>query len=461
MWLSRFIEHAFGQDDVVTAVLEDLHPAAVLARAESNVLARRRSQVEDLRLVLAWADLHGDDPQDHPGAVPVRFGGDHLVDLGGDGTPRVQDLCVAELAVARSTHVLSTRSTMADALDLRHRLPRLWAKVQELTCETWVACRVASMSRRLTVDQVALVDQAVSDAVACAPGRILRIAEATIIEADTAAHEGRVEEARRRRAVLLTPTDDLGLRTLLARLEAGDAVWVDATLDRVADLLATDADLRRRHHPDLPDDLAAVTKDELRAVALGWLARPHDLAQLLDLLDQPGDATHHTPADQRRARRRRPEAVVHVHLHQTALETGTGVARVEELGPMLLTQVARLLGHAHVTLRPVLDLARHVAVDAYEHPTTVRARTDVLIPADAFPHATTLTRRRDLDHATPYDPGGPPGQTGDHNRAPLTRRHHRAKTHLGYTVEQVDATTFRWRTPHGLERLVDHTGTHG
>ncbi len=127
---------------------------------------------------------------------------------------------------------------------------------------------------------------------------------------------------------------------------------------------------------------------------------------------------------------------------------------------MLLDQVTRLLGHANVTLRPVLDLAGAVAVDAYEHPTSVRDRTAVLVPADAFPHSTTLTRRVDLDHAVPYDPGGPPGQTGDHNVAPLTRRHHRAKTHLGYQVEQLDRATYLWTTPHGLQRLVDHAGTH-
>lgn len=57
-------------------------------------------------------------------------------------------------------------------------------------------------------------------------------------------------------------------------------------------------------------------------------------------------------------------------------------------------------------------------------------------------------------------PGGPPGQTGDHNDAPLARHAHRAKTHLGYTVEQLALGTYLWTTPHGLIRLVNHTGTH-
>jgi hypothetical protein len=425
--------------------LDELDATAVLARAEATVETKRAAVLEDLYVVLAWADLHTHDPQQVPGAVPTRFGGNHLVDLGGDGTPPVQDLCLPELAIARHTHVLSTRSTMADVLDLRHRLPRTWLRVQELECDAWVAGKVASMSRQLTLAQVALVDEAVAAAIGgLAPGRVLRIAEAKIIEADTLAHADRVEAQRRRRGVMLTPTDDIGLRTLVARLEAGDAVWVDATIDRVADLLATDPDLRAAHHPDLPDH---VTKDELRAVALGWLARPHDLAELLAVIDAARKPD-------------RPKVVLHVHLHQAALQAGIGVARVEELGPLLLDQVRRLLAHTHVTLRPVLDLSETIAVDRYEHPTAVRDRTAILSPGDAFPHASGLSRRVDLDHPVPYDPGGPPGQTGDHNAAPLTRRGHRAKTHLGYRVSQVDRTTFVWRTPHGLHRRVDQTGTH-
>jgi hypothetical protein len=435
---------------------EILDATAVLAAAESTVRERRQAQVDDLLLVLAWADLHGHDPQQTPGAVPARFGGDQLVEGGGDGTPWVQDLCLGELAIARQAHVLSTRAVMADALDLRHRLPLTWAKVQQLACETWVACKVASMSRGLDRRRVAVVDAAVAAAVACAPGRVLRIAEAKIIEADTAAHAERVAEQRRQRGVMLTPADEHGLRVLIARLETADAVWVDATIDRIADLLAADDDLRATHHPDLPAD---VGKDELRAVALGWLARPHDLAELLGLLDGTDTADTEDASGAER-KRRRPGAVLHVHLHQAAIDAGVGVARVEELGPLLLDQVTRLLAHTNVTLRPVLDLAAAVAVDAYEHPTSVRDRTAVLVPADAFPHSTTLTRRVDLDHAVPYDPGGPPGQTGDHNAAPLTRRHHRAKTHLGYTVDQLDRTTYLWTTPHGLQRVVDHAGTH-
>ena len=66
----------------------------------------------------------------------------------------------------------------------------------------------------------------------------------------------------------------------------------------------------------------------------------------------------------------------------------------------------------------------------------------------------------DNDHPVEYDTHGPPGQTRDANTQPLTRTHHRAKTHLPYQVWIIDTTTKLWRTPNNLWRIVDHHGTH-
>jgi hypothetical protein len=77
-----------------------------------------------------------------------------------------------------------------------------------------------------------------------------------------------------------------------------------------------------------------------------------------------------------------------------------------------------------------------------------------------FPHSTSRgTRRLDHDHPTPSDADGPAGQTSDLNDGPLTRRHHRAKTRLGYRCEQIGLGVYRWTTPHGLVRIVGPTGT--
>jgi hypothetical protein len=420
--------------------VEDLDAAETLAAAESAVRDRRAVEVRELELTLHWADLHAHDPQSS--AQTPQRGGPRLVQLGGAGTPQVQDLSICELAIARSQHAHATRALMADGLDLRHRLPELFAAVREGRCDMWAARRVASMTRKLDPEAAGQVDLAVAEAVDEGPGRLLSIAEARTMEADTDSARAEREAARRRRYVAITPTDEFGLRTVIAPIVPADAVWLDAMVDRVADAL----DARRDLVPDLPAD---GTRDELRSVALAWLAHPEDVVALLVGGVAPrghGATTQH--------------AIVHVHLHQAALEGAAGVARVEEVGPLLVDELAQLLGHARVTLAPVIDLAMSVSVNGYEHPASVKDRTHLRCVGDVFPHAVTISRKVDMDHPDPFDANGPPGQTGDDNAAPLGRRHHRAKTHLAYGCRQLGPARYLWRSPHGLERIVDATGTH-
>jgi hypothetical protein len=367
----------------------------------------------------------------------------------------VRDLCLDELAIARGEHLHATRCLLADLLDLRHSLPRVWVALQALRVEPWVARKVASLSRNLSREAVRVVDAAVALAAGQGNGRTLAIAEAKVIEADQAARAADLDAAKVAKGVWLTSTREEapGLRSIFARIEAGDAVWVEATVQRVADLLATDPDLRAVHHPELGEH---PSPDELRAAAFGWLARPHDLAGLLGLL---GLLDEKTSEEEQSSRRHR--ATVFVHLHQAALDgtTTSAVARTS-LGPLLLDQVIGLLGHAHVTLTPVIDLNTGSSVNGYEHPETVKQRTLLRNLGPVFPHANALDVHVDHDHCHPYDPGGPPGQTGDHHDAPLDRHSHRTKTHLAYQVQQLAPATYLWTTPTGLHRLVNHTGTH-
>ncbi|HJQ06825.1 MAG TPA: hypothetical protein VJ872_15350, partial [Nocardioides sp.] len=127
---------------------------------------------------------------------------------------------------------------------------------------------------------------------------------------------------------------------------------------------------------------------------------------------------------------------------------------------LLLQQVTTLLGHRNVKLQPVLDLNAVQTAHAYEHPTRMRSRGILRTGGDVFPHSVSSTRQLDHDHVVPYDPGGPPGQTTDKNHAPLTRLHHRIKTHdPGWQVEQIGLGAYRWTTRHGLCRVVTPRGT--
>ena len=179
-----------------------------------------------------------------------------------------------------------------------------------------------------------------------AAGRVLAVAEAKIIEADPALHDERVEAERRRRYVSSSRTDEFGLRTVIARVEAGDAVWVEAIVARVAEILA----------PRYPEASA----DEVRSIAFGWLARPAELLALLlehrdpqeELELEPSRATAF-PADLLDALREvdlsplAPKAVLYVHLHEAAVHGAGGVARVEGLGPVTLTGLQALLARTH------------------------------------------------------------------------------------------------------------------
>lgn len=63
---------------------------------------------------------------------------------------------------------------------------------------------------------------------------------------------------------------------------------------------------------------------------------------------------------------------------------------------------------------------------AHPIPAKVRTAVQLIHPADVFPFAVNTSRRMDLDHAIPHSEGG---KTGIGNLGPLTRTHHRIKTH--------------------------------
>ena len=420
--------------------------------ATQALTARRLAEVQELRLVVQWAVLH-----DHP-----RDERDPMLTPGGDGTPSIREHAIPELAMARETHPATTRALIADGLDLIHRLPLTWAVVEAGECEPWVARRVAVISRSLLSEQVRRVDRAVAKAIrGHAPSTVLEVARAKVIEADPETHAAERERIRHQRYVTLSRADEFGYRHLVARVTAGDAAWIDAMVDRVAEILRATMGHDHNH-------------DELRSLALGWLARPVELLKLLLEHTESGtDAPVWAPEDTAetiarfcalptsRLAQLRNRGRLFVHITDAALRSGVGVARVEGVGPIDVQQLHEVLGNAAVTVTPVLDLALRRRVDAYEHPEVVKDHVWTQTGGDCFPFSPRTATRDgvDYDHAIPYDDTGPPGQTGPHNSGPLRRRHHRAKTFGGYTSRVAGPGRFLWRTPHGQAFLVDHTGT--
>ena len=190
---------------------------------------------------------------------------------GNDGTPAVSVSAVAELGVFLQTTTTSASILLGDALDLRHRHPRLWARVQAAEVADWQARKVARLAAELSWEQARQVDDATADLIGDLPwGRALTAVEAAVQRADPELHEFRRQAAERRRYVSAgryRGTNSFGMRTMVAQGPVGDVARVDALLDHLARLL--------KHHGDT--DALQVR----RSKAFGLLANPALVCALL------------------------------------------------------------------------------------------------------------------------------------------------------------------------------------
>ena len=421
----------------VTAVAEDttLDEGATLSAVEAAVQLKRYAEADILRLAVDWADQH---PGDRVGSSPwTPKGGEEMITVGGEGTPKIAEFAPAELAVSLQVHPLGARSLIADALDLRHRLPSLWTLVTEdLSLPDWVARKIARATRELTGVQVAEVDRQLADiAATLPPSRLLEKVDAMVLAADDEARDDlRQAQLDHRCAVVSSGRRQHGppqLPTLYARLDEADAQRLDQMLTRLAKALKSGGDT----------DPTAVR----RSKALGLLADPE--RALSTLTGGTADA-------------RAPHTVLYLHLTESAFRRDEGgVARFEGAGPITPAQAREILGHSRVTIRPVLDLEKHLPADAYEFTGSLREQVLLRTPADCYPFAVRVGGSMDVDHTTSYDADGPPGQTTPANAGPMTRHHHRIKTHGPMAVRQPRPGLYVWRTPYGRYCATDHRGT--
>ena len=451
---------------------------ATLAAAEANEHALITAETRRLCIAAHWADLHPGDAI----AQSLLPGIEHPVRLGGEGTPTVAGFAPAELGCVLRISDGAACRLIGDALDLRHRLRLIWAAAEAGQVPAYQARHIATATRHLTAEQAGWVDtQLASSLGAVSWGRLQTLLEAKIIEADPVGAEQQAALAAQQRFVRLGRSSEHGLKLIIARANAGDAIWFKATIDRIADILARQGDtdpveVRRSkaigilaqpaqalellcHHQDGHWDGPAEPADPPYDPEDGDVDGSVEIADQtlssrlsrqssrscrrraeradLDRANAPAEEGAHRslqltppPFDPDRAR---PRAVIYVHLSAEALSGGSGVARVEEVGPVLLCRLRFLLGdRCGISLKPVIDLpAGHIPVDSYEIPTRLREQLQLRYPADVFPYAAAVSRRIDVDHTIAYlstDKGRPPGQTRIGNLGPHVRRHHNYKT---------------------------------
>lgn len=213
-------------------------------------------------------------------------------------------------------------------------------------------------------------------------------------------------------------TGEPATRRVTAKLPNGTAIRCQENIDDLAHALLTHAT------PEADGDQLSLEEARLQAFEM-LTTDPHTAIAFLNGLNPAPDpdpvAEEPEPAPGAPVRPKRNPATLVVHLAaETLCGCGKGVARVEDHGPVLVSELRDLLGpDRDITLQPVIDLNTIEAVNSYEHPARIARRTLLRTHGDVFPHSTSRgTKRLDLDHPTPYQPDGPPGQTGDHNAAP-------------------------------------------
>ncbi len=422
--------------------VDELDAPAALASAVDRRRAADLAEAELLALAAHWADLHAVLDGDPDGfRVP---GMQRLVPLAGPGAPEVAEFAPAELAAALGISTFAGQSLVGDALELRHRLPRLWGRVQGGSLQAWRARQVAERTRALPVASAGWVDAQVAPfAHKIGPGRVLALVDAALVRFDPEAAAKQVKAAADGRGVWVDEAMTDGTRSIRIRADALDATAFDATITSIATALGALGDADRA--------------EVRRAKAVGVIADPQGTLGLLHTSESNAGGGCGAGAGGGRSK-----MTLYVHLHEDAISTGSGLGRVEGLGPATVEQIRDWVGRSEVVVKPVLDLDGRAAVDAYEVPDRIAETVLLRNPCCPYPWCVNLSRNKDRDHVetyVPVDDGGPPGQTAADKIAGLCRRHHRLKTHGGWTYTMPEPGFHLWRSPAGRHYLVDHTGT--
>ncbi|GAA5148264.1 hypothetical protein GCM10023340_21900 [Nocardioides marinquilinus] len=388
----------------------------LLDAVESVVAEQARVDVAKLRAVLAWAAENELQDADYITDALAEPG----LEVAGPGAPVVHEWAALDLAAVMGVSTDSGLRYLGHALELRHRLPRLFARVIGGEVPVWRAFRVAEHTVILSKVGAAFVDQALAPfAHDLSLAQIERTTAAAIARFDPAEAERRRQDAAERRGV------DIRLNGLDVPING--TVEIAATLD-VTDAIDLEAAVRAGAQ-QLADLGSTETLDVRRSQALGEMAR----AQLaLDLNTETGSGRGVT---------------LYAHLD------GSDVATLDNTQtPVLIEQIKEWCGAAatKVTVRPVVDLNTETASDAYRPSPTVAEHVMLRDRHCVFPRCTR--RRVDLDHIHPYECGGP---TSTANLAPLCRRHHRAKTHSRWRYRMLEPGLYEWTSPTGRTFTVD------
>lgn len=412
------------------------------------------AESRQLDAVAAFADHRA--PESAPERRYLRGGGQGVVTGGGPGTPEVLEFAAEELSAELGMSSWHAARALADALDLRHRLPRVRQALVNGEIDGWRARVVATGTRKL--DQQACT-QVEADLLPRLDRVTVRRIE-TLVDAALASHAEDVAAeqlvtSEAEHDVRFGDSDLLGTKECNAVMAAGDAIRLEGRIEFVVDLIIEEARLTN-------SELTA-TRGQLRARALGMLADPAVVTALFRRVSAlrsrtGGDAATKIPEP---AETELPATVLHLHLRREDLldESLSAVAiegsrRLPGTTAVPFEAVEEVLGHSHVTIKPVIDLD-HMAPGA-GYAFTGENREAVLLKSltCVFPFCDRPARTCQVDHNVP----APRGPTID-NGGPFCQRHHRVKTHGRWRLSQPFNGIYLWLSPTGHLYVVDDRAT--
>jgi hypothetical protein len=399
-----------------------------------QAVRRQQAWTESLGLqaVARFAEVHDEVP-----AVDVP-GAERMVRLGGEGTPECGSFTPDELGAELRVSRYSAERLIADALDLKHRLPGLLMAVRTGGTDAYRARIVSGLTRDCSLEAAATVEERVLRRVdRLTRSQVAKVVDQTLAVVAPEIGEDQAAGVRETRHVTLEPSrqDHIDVHS---RMAAGWALRLDARVDQLADMFAV-------VHPELEE-----TKDQLRARALGLLADPDAVLALMERYREiirpaepagaGGDGKRRNPA---------PPTTLYVHL------SPDGVVDLEGYGVLSMPSLVELLAGDNVTVKPVIDLAHMASSTGYQPSDSLTEGVVLANPRCVFPFCDRPARKCQLDHTIPW----PHGPTAADNLGPLCQRHHNVKTHGRWQLKQPFRGIFVWRSPTGRVYTVDHRET--
>jgi hypothetical protein len=416
---------------------------AVLIAARNSRATADREEAMLCQLAVEWAVMHPVESIHEPATYVLRGFGQSDLALAGEGAPRIAEYAVPEFAASVGLSTEAGKRFLGDCLELRYRLPRLWARLVAGDLVAWKARLVARETTRLTAEAAGFVDRQVAPvAHQVKPTQLDRLVNEAIGRYMPEEVERLASESWDKRHVTIHEqlVSFTGTMSVGAELDIADALDLEAAVQAGAEQRAAMGSLE--------------SLDVRRAQAIGDLARGQSC---LDLTTQDNPRTPIIPSAPRVQPR---QVVIYVHLSQAALQGSDldPVARLERGDTLVGTEQVRAWcgrPETHVVVKPVIDLNTCTGSDTDHVPDRIKEHVDLRDQTCVFPWCTRPARGCDHDHTHPRSRNGP---TCTCNIAPLCRTHHRLKTHTPWTYTTLDPGTYLWSSPHGYTYLRNPTG---